>query len=78
MTPATQLHPPEATAPIRVPVVERMFQLAQSGAFSSCEEIAEHLRREGYVDVEEHLWCCNQLRRQLLGLCRSAAGNSPE
>ena len=51
--------------PIRVPLVERAFQLARSGQFASVPAIASQLQGEGYFDVEEHISGSPLLRRQL-------------
>jgi hypothetical protein len=56
---------PIPTMPIAVPIVERAFQLAGSGEFYRIKHIASHLRKEGYLDVEEHLLGCPSLRKQL-------------
>ena len=57
--------------PILVPLVERAFQLARSGGVQSIEDVAAHLDREGYVEVEEHMWC-PLLRQQLRCAMRGA------
>ena len=51
--------------PLHHSLVERAFQLARSGEFLRIRRIADELRREGYLDVENHLLDCPLLRKQL-------------
>lgn len=55
--------------PMKIGLVERAFQIARTGLCSSCDEISERLRREGYIEVEEHFFS-PKLRRQLTAICR--------
>lgn len=67
---------PGKPMPMMVPVVERAFQLAQSGEFLRIEDVAARLVSEGYLEVEEHMWCPllrQQLRCALLTAQKSAA-----
>jgi len=50
--------------PNRCGLVERAFQLAESGGFERLRHIAAHLKSEGYYDADEH-FTCPLLRRQL-------------
>ena len=62
--------------PIVVPVVERAFHLARSGEFSNLRDVAARLSSEGYLEVEEHMWC-PLLREQLRCAMRAAPGSGP-
>lgn len=57
---------------IRVPIVERAFELAATGAFHDPGKIAERLESEGYLDVQEHIRDSPLLRRQLREAGREA------
>lgn len=73
-------HPETTCASIRkerlmlgdVPIVERAFQLAESGEADQLNEIARCLAAEGYVDVQAHL-SGPFLRRQLRDACRQTS-----
>ena len=55
------------------PLVERACQLARTGAFSTADEIADRLKREGYgaTSVAVHLEG-RAIRDDLARLCREA------
>lgn len=59
--------------PMMVPIVERAFQLGRSGEFSNLRDVAARLSSEGYLEVEEHMWC-PLLREQLRCAMRAAPG----
>lgn len=48
-------------------VIERAFELAESGSCQDMEELGSRLRAEGYDQVSSHLHAMS-LRRQLRGL----------
>ena len=54
-----------------IPIVERAYQLARSGEFANCSEIAARLKLEGHVDVRAHL-DGQFIKSQLLKLCQAA------
>jgi hypothetical protein len=51
-------------------VLERAFEMAQSGEFRTLEPLVRQLSKEGYINPERHL-LGPSLRRQLLDLIRS-------
>lgn len=51
--------------------VERAFQLAQTGQYERCAEIAVQLRLEGYDSVTNH-FLSDTLKKQLLHACRTS------
>lgn len=59
------------------PILERLFELAQTGRFASIKEIRTQLKKEGYgtVAIEMHLQG-GAIRKELNALCRK--GRSPE
>lgn len=61
---------PVPTMPLKVSIVERAFQLADCGCFHRVRDIALHLRKEGYMDVGEHILESPTLRRQLRSTIR--------
>ena len=54
------------------PTVERAYELARSGQFANCSEIAFRLKQEGYVEVRSH-FDGQVMKRQLLKLCQAAS-----
>ena len=54
-----------------VPTVERAYQMARSGQFANCSEIAFRLKQEGHVEVRSH-FDGQVIKRQLLKLCQAA------
>lgn len=62
--------------PYRCGLVERAFQLAASGGFERLRDIAAHLNREGYYEVEDHFGC-PLLRRQLRAEMDKAGAPNP-
>ncbi len=58
-----------------VTVIERAFQLAQSGNYETVVAIKDRLRREGY-DAEQIMG--GTLRAQLRALCRIAQSGRSE
>lgn len=55
----------------QVSTVERAYQLARSGAFSTVDEIRRALTEERYASVQEHL-AGPSIRRALLALCKAS------
>ena len=57
----------------QTPVIERAYQLARTGAFSTAGEIADRLKREGYgvTSVAVHLEG-RAIRDDLARICREA------
>jgi len=51
--------------------VERAFQLAASGACASMEDVRNHLKAEGYLDIEAQL-TGPKIRTQLRALIDQA------
>ena len=58
----------------RVPLIERAYQLARTGAFMTCRAVADRLKREGYgvTAVAIHLQG-RAIRDDLTRICREAA-----
>jgi hypothetical protein len=52
-------------------LIERAFELAQSGEYARPSDLALQLKREGYVDSEAQLFG-KSIRRQLKALIASA------
>jgi hypothetical protein len=52
-------------------IIERAFELARSGAYSSNEHIIKQLKSERYESVEQHL-SGPSLKRTLRDLCKAA------
>jgi hypothetical protein len=54
------------------PLMERAYELAASGKFSTVEDICVRLVREGYKNVYLHFECRAATRTELLRICRRA------
>lgn len=54
-------------------ILERAFELAQSGDCGSIDDIRRQLKAENYAQVDAHL-AGSTVRRQLLDLCKGARG----
>ncbi len=59
------------SAPRRLTILERAFELARSGACRSDEEIAKKLKQEQYEAVDTHLGG-SSLRKELRKICAEA------
>jgi hypothetical protein len=55
------------------PIIERAYELAQSGKFAGVREICEHLFAEGYRELDLHFEGAG-LRADLARACRRARG----
>lgn len=55
-------------------IIERAFELAQSGRCQNVGEVGAKLKQEGYESVEAHL-AGPSLRRELRGMCLKANQN---
>lgn len=65
---------------VRLPLVERAFELAGSGQVPNVDQLVRTLKHEGYEQVEAHVASSPSLRRQLHDVCRNAwaaAGKEP-
>ena len=51
-------------------IIERAFELADSGQLQTMEQLSRQLVREGYEAVHLHLSGRSTLRKQLLAKCR--------
>ncbi|HEX8194529.1 MAG TPA: hypothetical protein VF552_16700 [Allosphingosinicella sp.] len=60
-----------ASAPRRLSILERAYDLARSGACRSVEEIAKKLKQEQYEAVDTHLGGAS-LRKELRKICAEA------
>jgi hypothetical protein len=54
-----------------VPIIQRAYQIARSGAAASYDDIVARLKQEGYGNVTNEL-CGPVLRKELRGLCAAA------
>jgi hypothetical protein len=52
-------------------ILERAFELAQSGDCTTIDDIRRRLKTESYAQVDAHLAGAT-VRRQLLDLCKAA------
>jgi hypothetical protein len=52
-------------------ILERAFELAQSGQCASIDDIRRQLKAESFTQVDAHLAGAT-VRRQLLDLCKAA------
>ena len=57
---------------VRIPLVERAFELAGSGQVPNVDQLVKTLKHEGYEQVEAHVAGSPSLRRQLHEVCRNA------
>lgn len=57
---------------MRSSVIERAFELARSGKFTTAKEIDHAIKREGYTHAEIATLGFRSLRRDLLKACREA------
>jgi hypothetical protein len=60
----------------RIPIIERAYQLAMSGAYRSVGPIKDELKREGYVMVDAHI-AGPSLTATLRRLCAQAGELAP-
>jgi len=61
-------------------MIERAFQLADSGLVANLDQLARALKREGHELIDAHLRSSPTLNRELRARCCSAwaaAGNEP-
>lgn len=56
-------------------IIERAFELAQTGECGSIDDIRKRLKAEQYSQVDAHLAGIS-VRRQLLDICREAKGEA--
>jgi hypothetical protein len=54
-------------------ILERAFELAQSGECGTIDDIRRKLKAESFAQVDAHLAGAT-VRRQLLDLCKAARG----
>lgn len=52
-------------------IIERAYQLASSGEFTSTAEVKKRLKAEGYTSIDLH-FSGSSLQKSLLRLCNSA------
>ena len=58
---------------IRKPIVERAFELAQSGKFSSVTQVKQRLRQEGHTHATISAYLDGTVQRKLKALVAKSA-----
>lgn len=61
-------------------MIERAFELADSGSIANIDQLVRSLKQEGFESVDAHLRCSPSLHRQLRSKCAAAwaaSGNEP-
>jgi hypothetical protein len=62
------------------PMIERAFEVAQSGTVANLDQLERALKKEGYNGLGTHVRSSPTLNRQLRTMCKDAwiaAGNAP-
>jgi hypothetical protein len=54
-------------------IIERAYELAESGSFDTVDDVSKQLIKEGFEGVHSHLSSAPTLRKQLAAMCKNAA-----